>query len=181
MDEFGYSQYLTGTTNGIVSLNLPFTNYGHGVGDNGYITKWNGTTWQQQTSPTNQWLNGVTSAYNTGNKSNEVTVYSYACGDNGTLLSTSALIVGLNDPVGPSHKVRIFPNPANQNALITGLGDGETAEVIISGNTGQVFNRVHLEYPTNVALPVSLLPDGFYVVSIKTDRGNYAEKLIIRH
>jgi hypothetical protein len=181
MDEFGYSQYNTGTTNGIVSLNIPFPNYGHGVGDNGYITHWNGTTWDEIAGPTTDWLYAVTSAYNNDSKLNEVNVYSYACGENGTILASTDVVLGINTPAFPSKNVFLYPNPASENTFLSGLLEGEKAEVTIASVTGTNICSVHLEHPLHITLPLAGLADGTYLVSVKTDRGIFVEKLIIRH
>ncbi|NOU47761.1 MAG: T9SS type A sorting domain-containing protein [Bacteroidales bacterium] len=177
----GYIEYPTETTNGIVSLNIPFSNYGHGVGDNGYITRWNGVNWEAQVSPTTNWLNSVTSYYNSDNKSSVANMYSYACGENGTILSSTELVTGINNPTGPSKRINLCPNPASDNAFLVGLKENEKASVLISTVNGLIVANMQLEYPLNVAIPVAELSNGIYIVTIKTSRGFFAEKLLVKH
>ena len=85
--------------------------------------------------------------------------------------------VGIKDT--KDFDIRIYPNPA-QNKLYINIPEHENIdEVVIYSNSGRSIKKSVLRADANLAeIDISDLMNGFYSVSIKTEKGNYAKTFI---
>jgi photosystem II stability/assembly factor-like uncharacterized protein len=171
-----FTPYNLGTTEGIMGLGFATENFGFGVGDNGYITQWNGNVWTQQTSPTNTWLNDVSVLTdNSKDNTSDYTVYAWAVGQNGMLISTVQTVVGIGDK--QKEKIGISPNPTSGKFNLTGAGNQN-----ISLRVFDISGRQLTEISTsgNGKIDLGWLKCGLYTISIQQGSSIYLQKLIIR-
>ena len=73
------------------------------------------------------------------------------------------------------NNIQVFPNPANNSIIIQ--TSFEIKEVVIYSQTGQT---VLIEKSLKENINISKLPSGLFFILVKTDQGNFREKLIIQ-
>jgi len=172
-----FTPYTLGTTNGIMGLGFANENFGYGFGDNGYITHWDGSTWTEQTSPTTNWLNGGTAiAEYQKSFPSDYTVYAWAVGQNGTLISTVQSVVGLKEQPSADGFL-ISPNPCNGHFIVKGPISGEISLEIfdISGR-----RLADTRTSINAECDFSSLKPGVYTIRFISGNSAQLHKLIVR-
>jgi hypothetical protein len=78
---------------------------------------------------------------------------------------------------GPE-KLMIYSNPADQKVIIKGA---QNAKVEILNLKGQVVTPTIQIKSMNQEIPVDLLPNGWYMVRIQTDKDFVTKKLLVKH
>lgn len=169
------SQYLIGTTNGIMGLDFVTPNFGFGVGDNGYIINWDGNTWNPQQGPNTQWLTGVAANAAFEDNGKDYEVRAWACGLEGTILSTVQSVVGFNQPSARG-EIRISPNPVSGVCRISGL-QGQTAIMRLIDISGRIAGVFMVTDGTDVNLG-SVAP-GLYTAMITAGQKMQRIKIVI--
>ena len=172
-----FTPYTLGTTNGIMGLGFANENFGYGFGDNGYIIHWNGTTWTEQTSPTTKWLNGGTAIaeYQKGFPS-DYTVYAWAVGQDGVLISTVQNVVGMGD----KHKesLVISPNPTSGKFRFAGT-DRHDINLQVFDMSGRQLTDMNAS--SDGLFDLGWLNPGLYTVKIILGNSVILQKLIIQN
>lgn len=152
-------------------------NLGWAVGDNGTIlhTQDGGDNWVYQESGTQADLHSLSFADEN---------HGWICGDSSIILYTdNGGTVGIKDSYESQIQFKIFPNPTNDKIIIDLTLESEQKAVLMLTNTSaQILKKVDLgnvEVDTYELNCAELLP-GIYFVTLRTGKGAYTEKLIIR-
>lgn len=77
---------------------------------------------------------------------------------------------GLNDHI--STHIEVYPNPSNGSFQIKGIEEGN---IVLLNLTGDVLLNRH--YMNGDQINLSILPSGLYLLKMKTDRGEFVQKL----
>ncbi len=93
----------------------------------------------------------------------------YNTGTSNVLINqcNSSCAVGIEETLASS-SIQLFPNPADQFLTIQGMDETSNAEIEISNSFGQLIYRQNLGRNKNVQVSVADLPNGFYVIVVKT-------------
>tara|TARA_B100000508_G_scaffold137355_2_gene131762 strand:+ start:56051 stop:59410 length:3360 start_codon:yes stop_codon:yes gene_type:complete len=73
----------------------------------------------------------------------------------------------------------LFPNPASDEVIISGLNDGEN-EIVITDMTGAIVRQVSSTTQKEYMLDVSRLTPGMYYVSIVSNGERHTKKLVVQ-
>ena len=84
-------------------------------------------------------------------------------------------IAGINEysPKG----INIYPNPAQNNLIIENISPNKDATLSIYNIQGQLLSRKTL-IQTKTSIDISNFADGFYYVTLQTDKGITTKKFI---
>jgi len=171
-----FTPYNTGTTNGIMGLGFVTENFGFGVGDNGYITQWNGTSWTPQTSPTTAWLNDVSVLTDDFmDNSTDYSVYAWAVGQDGVLISTVQNVVGMGNKHNES--LVISPNPTSGKFRFTGM-DRHNINLQVFDMSGRQLTDMNTS--SDGLFDLGWLNPGLYTLKIRQGNSVNLQKLIIQ-
>ncbi|MEZ4922778.1 MAG: T9SS type A sorting domain-containing protein [Crocinitomicaceae bacterium] len=106
----------------------------------------------------------------------DVTLIAYGeCGNDTTVISVTTDDVGIEDY---DFNFSFYPNPANNNVMITGLVEGSQIELV--NILGETVQR-NISTGTSISLSTYDLSNGTYFVRVSTDYGQVTKKLMIRH
>lgn len=82
-----------------------------------------------------------------------------------------------------STQIRIYPNPANDVIVISGLKQGSNYELSIFNSLGTLVVNKMIENDTNlkVRLDISGLLDGIYYLRLESNGKLFSIKVIVQH
>jgi hypothetical protein len=80
----------------------------------------------------------------------------------------SSCAVGIEETLSVS-SVQLFPNPTDQFLTIQGMDEFANTEIEIRNTFGQLVYRQNLGHHKDLQLSVADLPEGFYVIVLKTE------------
>jgi photosystem II stability/assembly factor-like uncharacterized protein len=162
----------SGTMNNLKSVHFTDASYGVAVGANGTIIKTSngGTTWNTQVSNTTNLLNSIFLVDNN---------IGYTVGDGSTIRKT---INGGDFPASVSNNIlnnksiMIFPNPSTNQFTISSKEN--IANIDVLSIQAQVIHSSTIN-ANKTTIDLSTQPAGIYFVTVKTDKGNYTEKIVL--
>jgi len=107
-----------------------------------------------------------------------VVVSTFGCSSSDTITITFNDCTGLNET---AEIIRIYPNPA-QNLLYYSLPQSfNDAEVLIRDLTGRTMMQQNISEKTEGFLNILFLPEGVYLLQIKTATSNHTQQIVIQH
>jgi len=107
-----------------------------------------------------------------------VVVSTYGCSSSDSITITFNDCTGLNEM---DETIRIYPNPA-QNLLYYSLPQSfDDAEVLIRDLTGRTMMQQNISGKTDGHLNILFLPEGVYLLQIKTATSNHTQQIVIQH
>ena len=171
--------YDIGTNNGIMGLTFVGANFGIGVGDNGYITGFDGNLWTPQFGAGNDHLMGVTSVSNGTDNIENFRVHTWAVGMNGTIESTVQNVVsGIPNNEKRNATVLISPNPVSGTCRIIGIRPDQSFTFKIYDLSGRL--QLEIAGKGSSSLDLGNLSSGLYSAMISTSNAVYNQRVIIR-
>jgi len=98
--------------------------------------------------------------------------------------SSDSIVITFNDCTGFDEMdkvISIYPNPA-QNLLYYSLPPSfDDAEVLIRDLTGRTMMQQNVSGETEGHLNILILPEGVYLLQIKTATSNHTQQIVIQH
>jgi hypothetical protein len=89
---------------------------------------------------------------------------------------------GLNfDLNGDFSIVKIVPNPADREVLISIAGTGQISEVTVVGTNGSIVRPPYTLNGNSVTIALDKLSNGIYMVRLKRNSGGYSGKILVQH
>lgn len=88
------------------------------------------------------------------------------------------MIVGMDQPEDVSAQMNLFPNPAN-NMLQMSVSDDVILEYELVSMNGQIVKESNNMAAQNIGVDVSALEQGYYLMSVITEKGTAKQKVLI--
>jgi hypothetical protein len=117
----------------------------------------------------------INSIYSPNNNPNNV----FLVGNNGTILHLD-LTTGIFQP-NVSSQLNIYPNPSNGGEINIDLGSNSKATVVVLNSVGQQVQTISSDGSSGKeSLKINGdLPAGVYFIKVKTDAGDYNQKIVV--
>ena len=84
----------------------------------------------------------------------------------------------LDNPDFTSSDFMVYPNPANSEVNITGIGSLGKGEITIADLNGRILATKKFNSEETIRVDISSLASGTYFMAVKTDKGLFSQKII---
>lgn len=87
-------------------------------------------------------------------------------------------VIGFDDPVYNSSKVKIYPNPVINSLFINFTENTGTTTIILTGLQGQILYNSHQKNATSLEIDMSSFKEGIYILQIETEDDIAVKKIV---
>ncbi len=95
------------------------------------------------------------------------------CSGADTVTTTISVSTGIGTMVRQPEEIHIYPNPAQEILFVQAGNDLAITSLNIFNSTGQLVLSKKMMAGTAAAIEVGLLPAGYYILQLQTDKGSY--------
>lgn len=96
------------------------------------------------------------------------------------ILLGEGVVAGVSPDIAEANSLRINPNPCDRSAAIS-LSGGDIDEVTVQNILGERVIESRMEPCNNFNMNTSELPEGIYFVEVRSQQGQYRQRIIVAH